>query len=115
MANIKNIDIRDIRDGTGRYQPAFVDVLIGDVLVKGIEVYLDKDENPQIKFPVHEVPTRYGKSEIEIINIPGEIRESIVSELMDNFENKICPKLSNGIDQGTEKIYNDFLPRLDSL
>lgn len=38
MTGNKNFEIRDVREGTGIYQPAFIDVLISNVLVKGIEV-----------------------------------------------------------------------------
>ncbi len=111
MTGNKNFEIRDVREGTGIYQPAFIDVLIGNVLVKGIEVYLDDNENPRIKFPVHEIKTRYGISEIEIVTISKELRESIVSELMDNFEEQICPKLTNGIKPIEKNGYHEFLPR----
>ncbi len=111
MKDNKIFEIRDLREGTGISQPAFIDVLVGNVLVKGIEVYLDENENPCIKFPVHEITTRYGKSEIEIVSISKDLRESIVSELMDNFEEQIFPKLNNGINPLGKNGYHDFLPR----
>ena len=114
MTGNKIFEIRDLRKGTEISQPVYIDVLIGNVMVKGIEVYFDDNENPCIKFPVHEVTTRYGKSEIEIVSISNELRENIVSELMDNYEEQIYPNLNNGLKPPGNNGYHEFLPRENS-
>jgi len=91
MTNTKGFYISEFREGSNTYQPAYVDVQIGSVLIKGIEIFLDDNENPQIKMPEQKVITRYGETEIEIVTISEELREEIVNELVDNYVDKLCP------------------------
>ena len=111
MSGNKSFDIRDLRKGTGKFQPAYIDVLIGDVLVKGIEVCLDDNENLFIRFPVHEVSTRYGTSELEIISVPDPLREHIVCELMDNFEDQISASSDKKFGNSNNG-YHEFMPQI---
>ena len=113
MTNEKRFYISEFREGTNTYQPAYVDVQIGNVLVRGIEIFLDENENPQIKMPEQKVITRYGASEIEIVTISEELKEEIVNELIDNYVDKLCPATKYNIrNQESDNFVELFKPQI---